>query len=411
MKRLALTLLLSVVVLTSAGLKAAPLSGNLSLTPQSQKTRVDSPFKLPPSLLSESEQNLDTRFEMTLQQGGLNATAHLALRLKEGQGSEASAGLNELYYDTSLGDSDLSLGKKISSWGVGYGFRPLDVIQQQNRRELVPTTLEGVPQLSLQRYQGLNAWNLVYANPGANPGAKQARELADDESLALKGYALLDNADVHSVARYSRRFGLQLGGGLTQVLSDSLSAHASVLYSAHYSKAINTLIPNVALANSDPLRDVSHDHGLQWLLGLSWTALNGSTLLLEYWHDDFAYSEQEWQQLMQLNQQQQALAGLAPQQAIDGNTAYNRGYYRVRNVLPENLLLRLSHSGGDLEPALELLITPEDRGYVLSASAVYRLNQQTIELGARQFGGPPGSVYGEMFIDHQLYLNWNRAWN
>jgi hypothetical protein len=73
----------------------------------------------------------------------LDADVLLAANRPQGGPTDNASRINELHAASDFGAWQLDAGKKIVSWGVGYGFRPNDVVQQERRRTLLPQTPEG----------------------------------------------------------------------------------------------------------------------------------------------------------------------------------------------------------------------------------------------------------------------------
>ncbi|TGO02532.1 hypothetical protein PN36_23610 [Candidatus Thiomargarita nelsonii] len=288
---------------------------------------------------SRSRQELEARY----QKGGFNV---LATGVMDTQ-FDNEVILNELYYDTVIANQEMSFGKKIMSWGVGYGYRPLDVLEQEDRRLLYSPTLEGVPLIAWDYFsEGGSAFTLAYINPLGG----QDNDRLDQESLALKYYGLWDNTDIHAVARFSRQNKLETGIGFIHIINENLEWHGSALYQHRYYKRLT----------SKPF-----DKGINAILGLSWTHSNGTSLLGEFWFDNAA------------NQQ--------------------------------NLLLRLSNDGDSVDTALDWLYTPQDGGWMLTASIKHERNRQKLELGVRTFGGSADSAFRAGLDDFVVYLSWEIA--
>src|SRR5437763_952437 len=83
----------------------------------------------------------------------------------EGDGTASFARFNELYASGDFGAWQASAGKKIVGWDVGYGFRPNDVVQQEERRTLLMLTQEGRPLVQLEHFKAESAASLVWVNP------------------------------------------------------------------------------------------------------------------------------------------------------------------------------------------------------------------------------------------------------
>jgi hypothetical protein len=297
------------------------------------------------------------------------------------------------------------------SWDVGFGFRPLDLLQQENRRSLVATTLEGIPYLSWEKFSGDSAWMLIYANPAQG----KAKMTKNDESVALKYYLRDGTTDWHAVARLSERHHVETGAGFSTVPMESLEVHGSLLYQQRYEQKYNSLVGSagIPLSSSDPMQLHTREYGVKALAGFTLTGESGFSLLGEVWYDASAYSASDWQDLKALATRQAALLGQgAPLAAVSGNIAYSLRYFDRPNLLRENLLLHLSHrlEGENWEPALDVLCTPADGGLVATASITYFGNHFRVDGGVRQYGGASGSAYRMLPEERIIYFAMQGFW-
>src|SRR5205823_466532 len=70
----------------------------------------------------------------------------------DGGATHSNARFNELYASGDFGAWQASAGKKIVGWDVGYGFRPNDFVQQEERRTLLTLTQEGRPLVQVEHF-------------------------------------------------------------------------------------------------------------------------------------------------------------------------------------------------------------------------------------------------------------------
>lgn len=134
--------------------------------------------------------------------------------------------VNELAYDTPLGNGFLTAGKKVMSWDVGYAFRPLDVVQREDRRALNPLALEGVPMLAWESFDADSATTIVWSNPGKG----RAGDPRDDGAVAMRFYRQRGPRDEYAVLRLSKRNGIEAGASFSHVASAGLELHGSLLW-------------------------------------------------------------------------------------------------------------------------------------------------------------------------------------
>ncbi len=377
-------------------LVAAEWNARVRLVPEYHRINNESALFLPAEISGFSQSQSRQEFELDYRQGGVNGQLLLRNEVRSSYPPHNDAILNELYWDTQLLGQEITLGKKVMGWGVGFGFRPLDVVQREDRRRLYPTSLEGVPLLAWQGFSATGAATLLVANPTHG----EEEQPKDDASLALKLYGIAGDTDLHGVARLSRRQQWEIGGGFSRVIGDRFEWHGSLLYQHRYQRLINPLADNddPLLAMGDPLQVETSSHGIKTLLGAGWTTPSGWSLLCEAWYDDQAYTRQEWQSLIALSTKQRTLLGQAavPDGAIFSNIAASSRYLQARNLLRWNSLLRIAYQGERINPSLDLLYTPEDNGQVLTFNLEYEHNSHRFDFALRRYSGPADAAYRQL---------------
>lgn len=239
-------------------------------------------------------------------------------------GDGDSSRVNELHASADLGAWQLSAGRKVLGWDVGYAFRPNDVVQQETRLQQFGQTPQGRALLMAEHFGADDAWSLVLANP-QHLGDSGARASGGDEAaLALRAYRRIGALDLHGFARHGRLTGASVGAALSWVATDEMELHASTRL---------------------------HENTHQTLLGLQWTGSAQLSLLAEAWFDGTA----------------------------NGATGHNPR---------RNLYLRLAWQPEGWTLAADLLSQPADRGQAIGASVQWRGNRWRLEASVRQFGGP-----------------------
>jgi hypothetical protein len=220
------------------------------------------------------------------------------------------------------------------SWDVGYAFRPLDVVQQEDRRALYPSTLEGVPMLAFETFGESSAMTVVVSNPGRG----RAAQPRDDGAVAARLYRHAGSADQYAVLRASARNGIEGGVSLSDVRSDALEVHGSVLFQQRHDMWTGA-------------RWAGQGGGGKALAGMTWTTEGKFSLLAEAWLD--------------------------------------------RTVLPgqqRNLLLRGSQDFGDLDLAADLLWQPRSGSRIAGVSLSWTPAPWAVSLSLRHYGGAAGTV-------------------
>ncbi len=319
--------------------------------------------------------------------------------------TDEKATINEWYADFSIADIEASIGKKVISWGVGYGYRPLDVIQRESRQALRSFDLEGVPLLVLEYFTAESATTAVLVNRVRFNGFSPKKGVYEG---ALKYSTLLGNSDVHLLLHQRQGEEVSVGGGISSTAGDHMEWHGSMRYLSSYTTLQHKLsgkTPSLLGAGS-AFSYQKHQQGILALLGASWTWESGYSVMLEAWHDDTSWSRGQWQELFRINREQKNMLALgAPTSAVYGNLAANNQVYSMPNPLKDTLFMRLSYDGDTFDPNLSLLYTPADGGMVFTASADHDWNDHTLLFAsARMMSGKKDSAYRNAADHWQLWI-------
>jgi hypothetical protein len=382
--------------------------GAVSVAPELLSDNAASPYFVGPPTVALPHRASRQDIELRVQEGGFNAQGILRQQVAEAARPEYHGIANQFYYDGELAPGlGWTAGKKVLSWGVGFGFKPLDVVQRENRRSINPPPLVGQPLAVIERFTATDALTVAWVRPGQGRGDTDA----DDPALALHWYRLAGGDDLHAVARLSSRRGLEAGIGATHVIGDEWSIYAAALHSQRYRLRLNPLVDNNGLlASADPSAETPRHNSLKAIAGAQWTGESGWSMLIEAWYDGDAYCRADWRRLDALTARQRTAAAFAPSTAIDANIAWSSQAYLATNLLRENLLARLSYDDRDgFKPYAELLITPRDRGLVTTVGASLEGNRQRVSYGLRQLGGAADSAYARAPIRRMLWAEWRLA--
>lgn len=325
----------------------------------------------------------------------------------DGQPAHSDARVNELYGSADLGAWQLSAGKKVLGWDVGYGFRPNDVVQQETRRTLLSTTQEGRPLLQLERFGAEDALSLVWVNPERLNHSDDSTRGPRESALALRGYQRFGALDAFGFARVGAHTGASLGTALAWVATDELELHASLrVLQRHDGWQIAPAAGTRAVA-ANPWQQATLGGTSQWLIGANWTGQLQQGLMVEYWHDGTALSDAEWDRWSLRNAALLGTAGPAIRAA--GNLAWQATPFNTPSLRRDNLFLRLSWQPEHWQLAFDVLLNPEDRGRLLTASAQWQGDQWRINAAWRVAAGPDTALVKQLPTRRSVLLAATRS--
>ncbi len=331
----------------------------------------------------------------------LHAVATVQARSPQGGTTVSDGRLNEAYASGKALGWQWSVGKKVVSWDVGYGFRPNDMVQQEVRRTLASEALTGKPMLMAEHFNAATAWSLVWVNPleaQSNTGAKEA-------ALAARVYRRAGAVDWHGFARHGEHTGASVGAAASWVATDALELHASVR-SYQHANSLRSTNTGTAPSTTNPWQATRIGAGQQWLIGGTWTHESQVGVMVEAWHDDTALSDAQWSDWTARNQALPLwLNRRVPASAVAGNLAWQgHAFGASSNLRQDNVFVRLSWQHERWQPALDVLYTPTDQGYVTTASLQWGGDHIKLEAGLRIHGGPERAIVRQLPVQRQGYV-------
>ncbi len=333
-------------------------------------------------------------------------------RLNEHRGPEYQGLLNEIYWDTSVYDWDVTIGKKKVSWGTGLFFRPLDVLQNTPRREILPVIEEGLSLVSVERYFDLSS---VFFGCATEWRLNNSSSKSINERCVLRAQSLVGDWEYQSIIYSDELSGLKVGFGITGVVGQALELHASAMYLHGYQKYLNRLIGgDQILVSRDPMIFTDRNGGVQLLLGGTYTWENNISLSIEYWHDDTGYSKSEWDDLISLSNAQHFLdeSQVVPTELVSGNIRWSSQVYLLRNIMQDYAALRAAYSLDEFNFSGYVIYSPLDESWVSTISASMEFGElHDISFGLRYFDGVDGSGYKNIGTKGQAFMSWSGSFS
>jgi hypothetical protein len=328
----------------------------------------------------------------------LSTNALLQHEHPEGGPALNEARFNELHASADLGAWQASAGKKIVGWDVGHGFRPNDVVQQEERRSLLAVTPEGRPLLQLEHFGAETAATLVWVNPQRLHRSDSAQRFGNEGALAARVYRRAGAADWHGFARHGSHTGTSLGAALAWVAGDELELHASVRALQRHDGWRLDAGPDDQPAAGNPWRAATRGSATQWLLGASWTGRQQQSLLAEGWHDGTALPDAEWDRWQARNT------------VLAGTLAWQATPFAATSLRRDNLFLRAAWQPGPWQLWADLLHTPADGGRACSTGLQWQGDHWRLTAALRSYGGPSDAVLAQLPQRRTGVLAASRAW-
>ncbi len=283
--------------------------------------------------------------------------------------ADASVDILEAYgsFNPSF-NTTLQAGKRVYNWGKGYAFNPAGFINPVKDPEnpelaqagLLSSNFEYVKSFSSEALQNMSF--LFVVMPSSGGASNRFGELKQTE-LALKTSFLLWDTDIDVMGFYSIQKPKRVGMDIARNLIENLEVHGELTYSANVEKF--TIANNVLASSSSS--------GTSYLFGIRYLHESNTTLIAEYYHNEFGLSESEFEEYNRfLSTHAQSNDPLLIQQTAK----LNQSYFRGTNLMKDYLYLKLSQP----EPLDLLYFTTSiftiynlaDKSFLLSATMNYK---------------------------------------
>lgn len=353
-----------------------------------------------PLFPAEDSELLVNAIDLSLEHEGWRLAA-TAWGEKHEQQERQELELSEFFYDFSLADWQLSLGKKKIDWDVGFGFRPLDMFSPTSPLALYTAVAPGT-WLIAGDYFSDKATLTLLCNESQPDYQIAGEDLAAGTGCGSRYYRYMGDWELQGVIHYDSQLKSRLGLSAQTVFSDALEFHASWLWQESYS-APQFHPENTELSSfQNPVTSDELNGASMGLLGVNYSTHFGLNLILEYWYDGRSPSDDEWQVF--LNRVDQQADQLQVNPLIAHQLSAQRQMFSASNLFRHNLMLHLRSGSEQWRPRLTLLVNPEDKGLLLDGAISYHWPAgHSLSLGYRHYGGSTQSVYRQLENETTLY--------
>lgn len=358
--------------LVAGTVAAEPVRGELRLQHTEQAAGADGPLaqahRLSPHVPDGGDRS--TLAEAELAGRWRFVQADLLWR-QDLDGGATTFRVNELYASHDHGAWGVSAGKRILGWDVGQAFRPNDLVQQEVRRALFPTTLEGRELLQVEHFDDTGATSLVWVQPQHTDTPALAPVESTESAWAARHYQRLGSTDLYGFARVGRHSGPTVGASAAWVLGDAWGFTASTRWLQRHATAL------------DP------DAGTAWqaMAGATWTGAAQQSVLVEAWHDGSAPRDTQWQRWQQRNADQPHDPALLAAQA---------SALQPNRLRQDNVFLRLAWQPGAWTWSADLLWMPADQGRIVTVTGQWQGDRWRLHAALRRYAGPASSLVAQL---------------
>ena len=323
--------------------------------------------------------------------------------------------LTSVYWQHSMSqtsDWEVTLGKLQLDWGVGYGYRPLNIFSNYQRHPVGIQIEQGASIAMLTQFVDDGSWQwLVTRSHYSSLSPEQTQT-----GMGVRRYWLNGDNEWQALLYWDKQRHWNVGGSWVTVLGDRWELHSSMLYQQHYQQVTYAENQPPSAAELQPQR-----HSLQALIGFTWATSNGVQLIGEYWFDSRSWRASQWHNTLASIRQRQSDASQAltafPQSLAKQNmplSAIGHSYARAfnqHNIMRRSMLLHIGLNqtfwqqwAANLAPIsanIDLLFGPADGSLVITPRGNYQLidsNQFSVNLSLswRYFAGRDNSAFANL---------------
>jgi len=297
----------------------------------------------------------------------------------------------------------IDLGKKSFKWGKGYAWNPVGFVDRAKDPNNPEEAMEGYLGAGfdlVKSYGGdLHTVALTTIALPVWQGMNEDFGEQDKVNLAAKLYMLYKDTDIDLVWYTGNSRSTRYGIDFSRNLTTNFEIHGEL---AHVPRQKYRVLTEAGQLGAKEVSDTSY------LLGLRYLTENDITAIVEFYHNDDGYTEQETTRFFQLLDAayNQFLASgsetLLQQAALISESGYARPqtgrdylYARITMKEPFDLLY--------FNPGITSIVNLDDRSYSMSPELVYTgFTNWEMRLRLSYLNGSTDSEYGEKLNSNKL---------
>ncbi|CCN80941.1 conserved hypothetical protein [Vibrio nigripulchritudo SFn27] len=370
----------------------------------------------------ESIQSVDALLEVELGYQSFNGS--LALLGNDIYHSESSVNpesdliIRELFWQGSVDLAgttlDATVGKIRQDYGVGYGYRPLDVFNPYRRNPVGIQVEEGVGVVSLSHFGAEGEWTAIATTSSlTQQETTEIQKAAQQHGVGVRYYGLRGDSEFQVIGYFDDvRKGL-VGASWVTVFGSEWEWHSSAVIQR---KHLAYHHPNQLLA---PVVLETQGAAQQVMTGITWSSFSGHSVIAEYWYDSRAWGKEEWEDA------QVSATSLRETYGQDRLAdSYGLGLTNA-NLTKHNVMFHWTLDTQNwqgqhwtaapgwfekLTPTVDLMIAPEDGGVISTPRLSFEWyddgsSRFETELAARFYNGKDKSLYKNLKTNSMILLN------
>jgi len=301
--------------------------------------------------------------------------------------------------------ASIDLGKKVFKWGKGYAWNPVGFINRPKDPNNPEESLEGYIGASLdliKSFSGpLQTLALTTVVLPVQDNINEDFGVPDNVNLAVKLYLLYQDVDIDFLLFTGNSRTTRYGFDFSTNLATNFEIHGELAHTPRQSR--KTL-------NADGSVEIQEVADTSYLLGLRYLTENDITCIIEYFHNDDGYSEEEQDSFFHLvddaddlfettgdNSLYTKSASLSEGGFGRSQSGRNYLYTKITQKEPFDLLY--------LTPGITTIINLDDNSFSLTPEAVYTgFTNWELRLRFSMLAGSNFTDYGEKQNENKLEL-------
>lgn len=283
------------------------------------------------------------------------------------------------------------LGKRSLRWGKGYAWNPVAFVERSKDPLDPDLSREGYLMATADYIQSsggpLKTWAFT---PVLLPVSDDMNVDfgPQDENVAAKLYLLYRDIDIDLLYRNQGSRPERVGIDFAANLASNFEIHGEWAHGRYHKPVLigNSLIPRQETVNNI-------------LLGLRYLSERDATYILEYYHNEEGYTEEEMQTFYDFIQ---APATTASQARLALARGYNKPQH-MRNYLYLRITQKEPFDILYFTPGITLIHNLDDQSYTVSPEFSYtRITNLELRLRANLFAGDDETEFGSKAVDNKV---------